>query len=99
MHNVSGATLHKVRVGKVEMRQAVGIAQDAPNDLVIGQLREAAAALDAGSTARAEAALSGPMFPNGPGRTLARRLPRVADAAGAANAEIIRFDRTGSRRS
>ena len=104
MHNVSGATLHTVRVGKVEMRQAVGIAQDAPNDLVIGQLREAAAALDAGSTARTEAALSGPMFPNGPGRTLARlsslpRLPRVADAAGAANAEIIRFDKTGSRRS
>jgi len=101
VYNVSGGTLHAMRVGQAEMRQAIGIAPDAPNDMVINQLREAAAALDAGSLARAEAALSGPTFPYGPQQTLARlsalpRLPRVAEAAGAANMEIMRFDRTGA---
>lgn len=100
MHNVSGATLFSVRAGRTEMRNAIGIAQDAPPDLVIAQLREAAAALQAGSPARAEAALSGPLFPLGPEETLRRlgalpMLPRVRDAAGAANREITRFDRTG----
>jgi hypothetical protein len=95
----SGAVQHSLRLGRAEMRQAVGIAPDAPADAVMAQLREAAAALDAGSRARAEAALTGPMFPAGGSATLARlsrlpRLARVSEAAGAANAEIRRLDST-----
>lgn len=101
-HEVSGATLHSVRVGRREMRQAVGIAPDAPPVAVVAQLREAAAALDQGRRARAEAALSGPMFPGGGAAALGRLarlpyLPRVAEAAGAANDEIRRIDRSGGR--
>lgn len=97
MHNVSGGTLFTMRQGRAEMRAAIGIAPDAPPDAVIAQLRDAAAALDAGSRARAEAALSGPMFPAGSAETLRRLgalpfLPRVSEAAGAANGEIRRFD-------
>ena len=89
--------LNATRLGRAEMRQAIGIAPDAPSDLVIGSLREASAALDAGSGARAEAALTGPAFPLGGPATLRRlsslpRLPRVAEAAGAAAAEIRRRD-------
>ncbi len=96
----SGPAQHALRVGKAEMRQAIGIAPDAPAEPVIAQLREAAAALQAGSQARAEAALSGPMFPLGGAQTLSRLnrlpyLPRVSEAAGAANAEIRRMDSRG----
>jgi hypothetical protein len=98
----SGAVQHATRLGRAEMRQAIGIAPDAPPEAVMAQLREAAAALDAGSRARAEAALSGPMFPAGGATTLTRLarlpyLPRVSEAAGAANAEVRRQD--GSRRT
>lgn len=104
MHDVSGGTLNALRLGRAEMRQAIGIAPDAPAEQVMAQLRDAAAALDAGSPARAEAALSGPTFPAGGPATLARLsrlpfLPRVSEAAGAANAEIARFDRTPTPRS
>jgi len=96
-HDVSGAALHSVRLGQAEMRRAIGIAPDAPEATVIAQLRDAADALEAGSRARAEAALSGPMFPAGAAATLRRLaglpfLPRVSEAAGAANAEIRRLD-------
>jgi hypothetical protein len=99
-HEVSGAALHTARLGRAEMRRAIGIAPDAPPGPVIAQLREATAALDAGSRARAEAALSGPIFPTGGSATLGRlaalpRLPAVAEAAGQANAEIRRIDRQG----
>ncbi|WP_372624224.1 hypothetical protein [Falsiroseomonas sp.] len=103
-HEVSGATLHAVRLGRSELRRAIGIAPDAPGQAVIAQLREAAEALDAGRIARAEAALSGPMFPAGPQASLSRLgrlpyLPRVSEAAGAANAEIQRLDGTVRNRS
>jgi hypothetical protein len=102
----SGAVQHSLRLGRAEMRQAIGIAPDAPAEPVMGQLREAAAALDGGSQARAEAALSGPMFPGGGVATLARlgvlpRLARVSEAAGAVNAELRRMSnqpRNGSSR-
>ena len=95
--------LHATRLGRAEMRQAIGIAPLAPPDLVITGLRDAADALDAGSLVRAEAALTGPAFPLGGAATLARlnalpRLPRVSEAASAANAEISRRD-GGLRRS
>jgi hypothetical protein len=87
--------LHATALGRAELRAAIGIAPEAPAEAVIAQLREAAAALDAGSRARAEAALSGPDFPLGGAATLARLsrlpfLPRVSEAAGAANGEIQR---------
>jgi hypothetical protein len=93
-HEVSGPALHAVRVGRRDMREAAGIAPDAPPEAVMRQLREAAAMIDAGSPARAEAALAGPMFrPD----TLARlgrlpALPRVREAAGAAWVEMRRRD-------
>jgi hypothetical protein len=93
----SGQVQHALRLGRAEMRQAIGIAPDAPADPVMGQLREAAEALDSGRRARAEAALSGPAFPAGGAATLVRLarlpgLPRVSEAAAAANAEIRRRD-------
>lgn len=96
MHDVSGTARASVEAGRAEMRRTLGIAADAPPETVIAQLREAAAALDAGSRARAEAALSGPAFPGGGAATLARLgrlpfLPRVSEAAGAANQEIGRL--------
>lgn len=101
-HEVSGAGLHSVRLGRSNLRETIGIARDAPPAAVVAQLREAAAALDRGQRARAEAALSGSMFPAGGAATLRRLaslpyLPRVAEAAGAANAEIRRLDRSGAR--
>jgi hypothetical protein len=104
LHEVSGPALHSVTLGRTELRRALGIAPDAPGAQVMAQLREAATALDAGSPARAEAALTGPMFPAGGAATLARLgalpyLPRVAEAAGAANAEIRRLDSGRNTRS
>ncbi len=100
--DASGSVLHATALGRAEMRRALGIAPDAPADLVIDTLRDAAAALDAGSPARAEAALSGPAYPAGAAATLARLnrlpyLPRVAEAAGAAWQEVRRRDGFGRR--
>lgn len=97
-HDVSGTAQSQVDAGRAEMRRVIGIAPDAPAEAVIAQLRAAAAALDTGSPARAEAALSGPDFPAGGAATLTRLarlpfLPRVSEAAGAANQEIARLDR------
>lgn len=87
--------LHSTRLGRAELRDAIGIAPEAPAGAVIAQLRAPPAALDSGSRARAEAALSGPHFPAGGAATLARlsRLPflrRVSEAAGAAHVEVQR---------
>ncbi len=102
MHEVSGTARATVEAGRAELRRAIGIAPQAPPAMVIDQLREAATALERGSLARAEAALTGPAFPNGGPATLARLgrlpfLPRVSEAAGAANTEIARLDRRGGR--
>lgn len=83
----------QLREARSDLRAALGIAPDAPPDLVIDSLRTAAAALDAGRPARAEAALTSPAFRAGPQGTLARlgSLPRiysVAVAAGAVAGEI-----------
>ncbi|MCZ8150565.1 MAG: hypothetical protein O9325_22255 [Roseomonas sp.] len=97
MHEVSGTARATVESGRAELRRAIGIAPEAPPAMVIGQLRDAATALEGGSLARAEAALTGSAFPNGGAATLAQLgrlpfLPRVSEAAGAANAEIARLD-------
>ncbi len=98
----SGATQHAMRQGREELRRAIGIAPDAPPEAVIEALRAAAAALDSGSAGRAQAALSGPDFPLGGADSLRRLgnlpdLPRVTEAAGAANSEIRARDRSGTR--
>lgn len=98
-HQAPGSVRHATGLGRAEMRRAIGIAPDASPELVIDTLRDAAAALDAGSPARAEAALSSPAYPAGPAATLARLsrlpyLPRVSEAAGAAWQEVRRRDGT-----
>jgi hypothetical protein len=97
MHDVSPANQQTIRRGRDEMRAAVGIAPNAPPGPLMAQLRDFANALEGGSLARAEAALSGPMFPLGADATMQRlrnlpRLPRVSQAAGAAANEISRLD-------
>ncbi len=96
------AVLAATRAGRAELRQAIGIAPEAPPEQVIGQLREAAEALRAGSRQRAEAALTGPAFPAGGAAALTRLarlpfLPRVSEAAGAAQQEIARLQSGGRR--
>ena len=92
--SVNPALVSKLVVAQAEMRQALAIAPQADARLVLLALRRAAAALQAGSQAQAEAALSSPAFPAGPMVTLARlgslpRLPRVAEAAGAAAQDFM----------
>ncbi len=88
----------QLATARSEMREFLGVAPSAAPELVIAALRRAAGALRAGSTAGAEAALSGPAFAYGPSATLGRlasmpRLPRVAEAAGGVAAEIDRLER------
>jgi len=95
---ISPSVLQQLQFARTEMRNALGIRQDAPPDVVIATLRQASFALRDGSLARAEAALSGPAYSLGPRRTLERlshlpRLPRVAEAAGGVAAEMDRLDR------
>jgi hypothetical protein len=92
--SVNPSLVFKLTVAQTEMRQALAISPQADATLVMTQLRRAAAALQAGSQAGAEAALSGPAFPAGPLVTLARlgnlpKLPRVAEASGAAAQDFI----------
>lgn len=95
---VSPSAVQALEAARAEMRGFLGIAPDAPPEPVIQALDRATLALDGGSRAQAEAALSGPFFTAGPLVTLSRlsampRLPRSAAAAGQAAAEIARLDR------
>ncbi|MBW8270971.1 hypothetical protein [Caldovatus aquaticus] len=96
---VQPTVLFQLRAARAEARAALGIAPDAPAEAVIAALRAAADALDAGSPARAEAALDAPrIFTLGPRATLARLgalppLPRTREAAGAVAAELDRLER------
>jgi hypothetical protein len=96
---VQPTVLFQLRQARAEAREAIGVAPDAPPEVVIEALRRAAAALDAGSEARAEAALAArDVFTLGPRATLARLgalppLPRTRIAAGAVAAELDRLDR------
>ena len=92
------AVRHQLQDARREMRGYLGVAPAAEPELVMAGLRNAAAALRAGSRAAAEAALSGPAFPQGAAVTLERlasmpQLPRVRVAAGAVAAEIDRLER------
>jgi len=88
----------QLQFARSEMREFLGVAPSAAPELVIAALRRAAGALRTGSTAGAEAALSGPAFAYGPSATLGRlasmpRLPRTAEAAGGVAAEMDRLER------
>jgi hypothetical protein len=79
--------------GRAEMRGVLGIPPAAPSQLVVNGLIGAATALDAGNSAAAASALSGPAFSLGPQRTLAvlndlPALPQANVAAQSANAWI-----------
>ncbi len=92
------AVPQQLEAARREMRGFLGVAPDAPTELVRAALRRAAASLRAGSRTGAEAALSGPAFAYGPSATLGRlasmpRLPRVAEAAGGVAAELDRLER------
>ncbi len=68
--------------GRSALRRTIGIRDDAPPGLVIQALTEAAAALDRGDTAAAEAALARLPLVASPAETLSvlRRLPYVREA-------------------
>ncbi len=94
---VNPAVTHQLDVARAEMRQFLGIAQDAPPQVVIAALRRAAEQLRARNRAAAEATLNVPIFTAGPLVTLARleampRLPQTSAAAGLVAAEIRRLD-------
>ncbi|TCZ59914.1 hypothetical protein EXY23_15065 [Roseicella aquatilis] len=95
---VNPAVLQTLQAARAEMRGFLGIPDNADPQVVIEAMRRAGAALRAGNRAGAEAALSGPAFPAGPQVMLERMsnmpfLPRCANAAGMAAAEIARLDR------
>lgn len=66
-----GAVVPQLMQARVEWRSALGIAPDAPPQVVIDQLFAAERALEAGQQAAAVTALSNPIFTQGGAATLA----------------------------
>ncbi len=90
--------------GRAELRQALGIAPDAPPQAVIDSLYAASRALSAGDQAAAERLLSPPTYQGGGAATLQRLaalppMPRVNVAAAGAAGELHRMDTQGQFRS
>lgn len=86
--------------GRGEVRQAVGIAPDAPPQMVVNALFIALRALQAGDAEAARRALQPPLFAGGGDATLARlanlpRLPQASSAASMALNEMNRQDQQG----
>ena len=85
--------------GRTALRESLGIAPDAPPELVIDQLSQIAVALRRGDTAAAERLASAPVFAK-PGpqvvATLAAmpRVPAAGVAAGFAESQLNRSDAT-----
>ena len=63
--NIGAITQQQLLQGRAATRQAVGIAPNAPSQLVVDSLVRARNALAAGNTQAAEAALTNPAFPAG----------------------------------
>ncbi len=81
---------------RAELRQALGIAADAPPQAVVDGLFAASRALRQGNPAAARAALAAPVFPDG-AATLQRLanlpdLPRTRSATALAERELYRVD-------
>jgi hypothetical protein len=68
--NIPAATQLQLLQGRAATRQAVGIAPDAPSQLVVDSLVAARNDLAAGNIAGAEAALTNPAFPAGGAQTV-----------------------------
>ncbi|MXP65934.1 hypothetical protein E0493_21540 [Roseomonas sp. M0104] len=93
----------ELRRGLPEVRNAAGIAPEAPPQAVVDALYAASRALRAGDEAAARRLLSPPLFPAGGEATLARlaNLPRLRQANFASSLaanELNRQDREGGRR-
>jgi hypothetical protein len=93
----------ELRRGLEDVRNAVGIAPDAPPQQVVDMLYVALRALRAGDAEAARRVLQPPFFENGGEATLARlanlpRLPRAEFATSLAASEMNRQDRDGGLR-
>ncbi|MBD0272689.1 MAG: hypothetical protein ICV73_12265 [Acetobacteraceae bacterium] len=93
----------ELRRGLEEVRNAVGVAPEAPPQQVVDALYAAARTLRAGDTEAARRVLSPPVFPAGGEATLARLaalppLPRAGFAASFAAREMNRQDSQGGGR-
>jgi hypothetical protein len=87
-------------LARAELRDAIGVAEEAEPDAVVPALLAAARALRAGNRSAAAAALPAPMFRPGGAASVARLgeagpLPQVAIATGLAAQEVARFDTEG----
>ncbi|WP_165943213.1 hypothetical protein [Roseicella aquatilis] len=96
----SEQTWRELVLARQELRDALGVADDAPGERVATALLAAATALRAGDAARAAAALPAPMFRPGGARSVARLgelgpLPQGAIATALARQELARLDATG----
>ena len=88
-------------LARIEVRDALGIAENADPDRVVAALLAAARGLRAGDRAAAAAALPAPMFRPGGARSIARLneigpLPQTANATALAAQEVARLDAAGS---
>ncbi|MFZ4408811.1 MAG: hypothetical protein ACOYOH_15820 [Paracraurococcus sp.] len=87
-------------LARQEVRDALGVAEDAPPERVVPPLLEAAAALRAGDAARAAQALPAPLFRPGGERSVARLgelgpLPQAAIASSQVQQVVARLDAEG----
>lgn len=87
-------------LARQELRDALGVAEDAPPERVVPALLAAASALRAGDQARAAAALPAPTFLPGGARSVVRLgelgpLPQAAIAASQAQQAVARIDAEG----
>jgi hypothetical protein len=87
-------------LARIEVRDALGVAEDAAPENVVRALLSAAAALRAGNAARAAAALPAPMFRPGAQRSVERLgelgpLPQTAIATANVAQAVARLDTTG----
>lgn len=97
----SPLVMQELVAARNELRNGLGVAPDAPPQVVVELLFAAARALALGDDAAAERALLAPIFPDGRA-TLATlrqppRLPRTGTATALAHAELNRIDHEGAQ--
>lgn len=74
--NISALTQQQLLLGRLELRQALGVAPGAPSQAVVNSLTAAASALQAGNEPAAVRELGPPVF-NAPGPTVLARLRQL----------------------
>lgn len=100
--HISALTKMQLLDGRQEVRQALGVAPDAPSQAVVDHLTFAGNALAAGDRVAAVSQLGGPVFLQGGEETLARLnnlppLPKANVATQGANNQLFRNDRIINR--